>query len=29
MNPEATPRKKQPWLPVGGLEARIVIVGFL
>jgi ATP:ADP antiporter, AAA family len=29
MNPEATPRKKQPWLPVGGVEARIVIIGFL
>jgi AAA family ATP:ADP antiporter len=29
MNPEATPRKKQPWLPVGGVEARVVILGFL
>jgi ATP:ADP antiporter, AAA family len=29
MTPEATPRKKQPWLPVGGAEARIVVIGFL
>ena len=29
MTPEATPRKKLPWLPVGGVEARIVVIGFL
>jgi ATP:ADP antiporter, AAA family len=30
MSPDATPaRGKQPWFPVGGVEARVVILGFM
>ena len=30
MNQDATsPRKKQPWLPTGGAERRIVVTGFM